>query len=110
MWTPCLVLVFLAVMPRFQTWSRPSFGAVRTVQPSPKRIEELRTTIEIQRKLRAARRRMGERNREAVYQSFLANNSARRFPFPQPDKQGDRSSVSLDSRSRRGAICSPGGT
>src|SRR5437867_2183912 len=59
--------------------------AARSAQPSPEYIQALKITIEKRRKRRAARQRMGERNREAVRQLVMAIDPAWRLQFPGGD-------------------------
>jgi hypothetical protein len=68
MLTASLAILLLAG----QTAPKPPPVAIRSVQPSPEYIRSLKITIEKRRKRAAARRRMGERNREAVRQLMTA--------------------------------------
>jgi hypothetical protein len=54
---------------------------IRSTQPSPEYIRSLNITIEKRRKRLAARRRMGERNREAVRQLITAIDGPSNVPF-----------------------------
>jgi hypothetical protein len=55
--------------------------AIRSSQPSPEYVRSLNVTIEKRRKRLAARRRMGERNREAVRQLITALDGPSKVPF-----------------------------
>ena len=64
--TPTLILILLAGAPPPQSASKPPAPTVRSSQPSPERVQALQTTIEKRRKRLAERRRIGERNRNAL--------------------------------------------
>lgn len=76
MLTPTLIVILLAGAPPPQNISNPAPEIVRSSQPSPDRIQALKTTIEKRRQWLAERRRIGERNRNALYQELRAS---RRF-------------------------------
>jgi hypothetical protein len=71
--------------------------ARRSVQPSPEYTRSLKITIEKRRKRMAARRRMGERNREEVRQLIMAIDGPSNPPFASqpaavsPDQGSSRS-------------------
>ena len=80
--TPTLILILLAGAPPPQSASKPPAPTTRSSQPSPERVQALQTTIEKRRKRLAERRRIDERNRNALYLELRANtrlpaNSAR---------------------------------
>ena len=108
MLTASLVILLLAG----QTAPKPPPVAVRSAQPSPEYTRSLKITIEKRRKRLAARRRMGERNREAVRQLITAMNGSSNDPFASqpaavspnqgfPRRRGDpfRTSLSRSSNS-----------
>jgi hypothetical protein len=76
MLTPSIFLILLAGAPPPQNISKPAPEMVRSSQPSPERIQALKTTIEKRKQWSAERRRIGERNRNALYQELRAS---RRF-------------------------------
>ena len=75
--TASIVFLFLAR----QTAPNTPNVAVRSVQPSSEYTRSLNMTIERRRKRLAARRRMGERNREAVRQLIMAIDGPSNAPF-----------------------------
>jgi hypothetical protein len=77
MLTASIVFLLLAA----QIAPKPPPVAVRSVQPSPEYTRSLNITIEKRRKRLAARRRMGERNREAVRQLIMAIDGPSNPPF-----------------------------
>ena len=77
MLTASIVFLFLAG----QTAPKPPPVAIRSAQPSPEYTRSLNITIEKRRKRLAARRRMGERNREAVRQLIMAIDGPSNRPF-----------------------------
>jgi hypothetical protein len=77
MLTASLVILLLAG----QTAPKPPPVAIRSAQPSPEYIRSLKITIDKRRKRLAARRRMGERNREAVRQLITAIDRPSNVPF-----------------------------
>ena len=85
--------------------------AVRSDEPSPEYIRSLNITIEKRRKRLAARRRMGERNREAVRELMTAIDRPSIAPFTSqpaavspnpgpPPRRGDPFRTSLSRSSR----------
>jgi len=66
--TASLVFLLLAGQPAPKSPS----AAIRSTQPSPEYVRSINLTIERRRKRMAARRRMGERNREAVRRLIAA--------------------------------------
>ncbi len=77
MLTASIVCLFLAG----QAAPKPPPVAIRSAQPSPEYIRSLNITIEKRRKRLAARRRMGERNREEVRQLIMAIDGPSNPPF-----------------------------
>jgi hypothetical protein len=77
MLTASLVILLLAGQPA----PKPAPVAIRSSQPSPEYIRSLNITIEKRRKRLAARRRMGERNREQVRQLITAIDGPSNVPF-----------------------------
>jgi hypothetical protein len=65
------------ILVMFVTMTRPpqaSESIIRGSQPSPQRIQALKTTIQKRRQWQAKRRLIGVRNRVALYQELMANN------------------------------------
>jgi hypothetical protein len=109
MLTASLVILLLAG----QTAPKPPPVAIRSAQPSPEYIRSLNVTIEKRRKRLAARRRMGERNREAVRQLITSINRPPNVPFASqpaaaspnrgfPRRRGDPFRTSLSRSSGNG--------
>lgn len=106
MLTASLVIVLLAGQPA----PKPPPVAIRSAQPSPEYIRSLNITIEKRRKRLAARKRMGERNREAVRQLITAIDGPSNVPFASqpaavspnrgsPPRRGDPFRTSLSGSS-----------
>jgi hypothetical protein len=73
MLTPSLVLILVAAAPPPQSASKPPDPTARSLQPSPERVQALKSTIEKRRKRLAERRRIGERSRNALDLELRAN-------------------------------------
>jgi hypothetical protein len=108
MLTATIVFLLLAG----QTAPKPHV-ANRSAQPSPEYTRSLNITIEKRRKRLAARRRMGERNREAVRQLITAIDGPSNVPFDLqpaavgpnqgfPRRRGDPFRTSLGASSDKG--------
>jgi hypothetical protein len=75
-----LILVLLAGSPPPQAAPKPPAPTARSFQPSPERIQALKITIEKRKKWLAERRRIGERNRNALYLELRAYARLRAYP------------------------------
>jgi hypothetical protein len=76
-----LTASFVILLLMGQTAPKPPPVAIRSAQPSPEYIRSLNITIEKRRKRLAARRRLGERNREAVRQLITSIDRLLNNPF-----------------------------
>jgi hypothetical protein len=79
-----LTASFVILLLTGQTAPKPPPVATRSTQPSPEYIRSLNITIEKRRKRLAARRRLGERNREAVRQLITSIDRPSNTPFASP--------------------------
>jgi hypothetical protein len=76
-----LTASFVILLLAGQTAPKPPSVAIRSAQPSPEYIRSLNITIEKRRKRLVARRRLGERNREAVRQLITSIDRPSNAPF-----------------------------
>jgi hypothetical protein len=108
MLTASLVILLLAGQPA----PKQQPVAIRSSQPSPEYVRSLKITIEKRRKRLAARRLMGERNREAVRQLITALDGPSNVPFASqpaavnpnqgsPRRRGDPFRTSLSGSSNK---------